>query len=284
MERLIGGEVPRIGFFHMTRFTIAGLQVRGIRHGMAGQPGFELFGAWGDADRVLEAILEAGAEHGLVRVGAKGYSTANLESGMGALAPAGDLLRRRDGGVPALAARDERRLARRQLRLRAASRTTTSRPGTWTTAGRSRSTTTSSGAMRSSASPRDRTAGRSPSSGTPTTCAASGARCWMTGCPRSTWTCPSRATRSTRSTGSAWATPSSVSPSTAATSPTSRPTSRSRRSTRSTPSVGTEVTVTWGEDPVSQKPQVEPHRQVEVRATVAPWPYVREAREHYRSA
>ena len=65
----------------MTRFTIAGLQVRGIRHGMAGQPGFELFGAWGDADRVLDAILEGGADHGLVRVGAKGYSTANLESG-----------------------------------------------------------------------------------------------------------------------------------------------------------------------------------------------------------
>src|SRR3712207_5588272 len=48
---------------------------------MAGQPGFELFGPWKDADAVLSALLEAGEDHGLVRVGAKAYSTANLESG-----------------------------------------------------------------------------------------------------------------------------------------------------------------------------------------------------------
>jgi glycine cleavage system aminomethyltransferase T len=44
---------------------------------------------------------------------------------------------------------------------------------------------------------------------------------------------------------------------------------------------GTEVTVLWGEDPVSAKPAVEPHRQVEIRAVVAPCPY--DAREGYRS-
>jgi glycine cleavage system aminomethyltransferase T len=44
---------------------------------------------------------------------------------------------------------------------------------------------------------------------------------------------------------------------------------------------GTEVTVVWGEDPVSAKPAVEDHRQVEIRAVVAPSPY--DAREGYRS-
>ena len=81
IEKLIGGPVPQIGFFHMGRFPIAGLEVRGIRHGMAGQPGYELFGPWADGTRVRDALLEAGSEFGLTPVGAKGYSTANLESG-----------------------------------------------------------------------------------------------------------------------------------------------------------------------------------------------------------
>ena len=76
-----GGPVPETGFFRMTGFTVAGKQVRGLRHGMAGQPGFELFGPWADGEAVLAAVLEAGRDHGLVRAGAKAYSTANLESG-----------------------------------------------------------------------------------------------------------------------------------------------------------------------------------------------------------
>jgi glycine cleavage system aminomethyltransferase T len=81
VEKLIGGPLPQIGFFHMGRFPIAGLEVRGIRHGMAGQPGYELFGPWADGARVRDALLEAGSGLGLTQVGAKGYSTANLESG-----------------------------------------------------------------------------------------------------------------------------------------------------------------------------------------------------------
>ena len=44
---------------------------------------------------------------------------------------------------------------------------------------------------------------------------------------------------------------------------------------------GTEVTVVWGEQPNSAKPAVEEHRQVEIRAVVAPSPY--DARDTYRS-
>jgi glycine cleavage system aminomethyltransferase T len=47
---------------------------------------------------------------------------------------------------------------------------------------------------------------------------------------------------------------------------------------------GTEVAVVWGEAPNSPKPQVEPHTQTEIRATVAPVPYVHFARSQYRSA
>ncbi len=48
--------------------------------------------------------------------------------------------------------------------------------------------------------------------------------------------------------------------------------------------VGSEVTVVWGESPNSTKPAVEPHVQVELRATVAPTPYVSFARSSYRVA
>lgn len=47
---------------------------------------------------------------------------------------------------------------------------------------------------------------------------------------------------------------------------------------------GTEVTVVWGEQPNSRKPAVEPHVQVEIRAVVAPAPYVDFARRDYRSS
>ncbi len=47
---------------------------------------------------------------------------------------------------------------------------------------------------------------------------------------------------------------------------------------------GDEVEVVWGEDPISQKPQVDQrHRQVRIRATVAPAPYHDFARTVYRS-
>ena len=81
LEKAIGGPVPSVKFFNMTEFTIAGHRVRALRHGMAGRPGFELFGPWDEGEDVLNALLAAGEEFGLVRAGAKAYSTANLESG-----------------------------------------------------------------------------------------------------------------------------------------------------------------------------------------------------------
>lgn len=80
MERVTGAAVPHTRFFHMADFQIAGVRVRSLRHGMAGQPGFELFGPWADGERVLEALLREGEAVGLVCAGSKAYSTANLES------------------------------------------------------------------------------------------------------------------------------------------------------------------------------------------------------------
>jgi syringate O-demethylase len=76
-----GQEPPALRFFHMTRFTIAGKQVRALRHGMAGEPGVEIWGPWADNDAVHGALLEAGRKHGLVQVGGRAYHTNALESG-----------------------------------------------------------------------------------------------------------------------------------------------------------------------------------------------------------
>lgn len=76
-----GTPLPDVKFFHMTDFRVAGHRVRALRHGMAGQSGFELFGPWAEGEDVLAAILAAGTEFGLRRAGAKAYSTSNLESG-----------------------------------------------------------------------------------------------------------------------------------------------------------------------------------------------------------
>lgn len=81
MEKLFGGPPPEIKFFHIGDVTIAGRSVKALRHGMAGQPGFEFFGPWQDNEVVLEAILGAGKEFGIRRVGAKAYSSTPLESG-----------------------------------------------------------------------------------------------------------------------------------------------------------------------------------------------------------
>ncbi|MEU1517557.1 aminomethyl transferase family protein [Streptomyces sp. NPDC005811] len=81
LQQATGRPLPETKFFNMADFSIASRTVRGLRHGMAGQPGFELFGPWEEGEAVLDALLAAGQDHGLVRAGAKAYSTANLESG-----------------------------------------------------------------------------------------------------------------------------------------------------------------------------------------------------------
>ena len=72
---------PELRFFHTTTVTIAGKTVGALRHGMVGQPGWELFGPWDDREAVLEALLTAGEEFGLRQAGGRAYSSNTLESG-----------------------------------------------------------------------------------------------------------------------------------------------------------------------------------------------------------
>ena len=81
MEKVLGRRPPEVKFFHVTTLGIAGKQVTALRHGMAGQPGFELVGPYAEGDAVREAIVKAGEEFGLRLVGGRAYSSNTLESG-----------------------------------------------------------------------------------------------------------------------------------------------------------------------------------------------------------
>jgi vanillate/3-O-methylgallate O-demethylase len=81
MEKVTGKPAPDIRFFNMETLQIAGRDVRALRHGMVGQPGWELFGPWEHAEQVRDAIVEAGQEFGIRQVGARTYPTSCLESG-----------------------------------------------------------------------------------------------------------------------------------------------------------------------------------------------------------
>jgi syringate O-demethylase len=81
MEKVLGAKPPDLKFFNMGHVTIGGKSVRTLRHGMAGQPGFEVFGPYADGEAVREAIVGAGEEFGLQQVGGRAYSANTLESG-----------------------------------------------------------------------------------------------------------------------------------------------------------------------------------------------------------
>ena len=81
MEKATGKPTPDIRFFNMSVITVAGHPVHALRHGMVGQPGWELFGAWEHGDDVRDAIFKAGQEFGIRLVGSRAYPTTCLESG-----------------------------------------------------------------------------------------------------------------------------------------------------------------------------------------------------------
>ncbi len=81
IEKLNGGPVDKLRMFHMAAMTIAGRQVRTLRHGMAGAPGLEIWGPYEEREEIRETIAEAGREFGLAQVGARAYATNTLESG-----------------------------------------------------------------------------------------------------------------------------------------------------------------------------------------------------------
>lgn len=81
IEKVNGGPLEQLRFFHLSWMQVAGERVRTLRHGMAGAPGLELWGPYDSYEKVRNAILEAGAEFGLEPCGSRAYASNTLESG-----------------------------------------------------------------------------------------------------------------------------------------------------------------------------------------------------------
>ncbi len=81
IQKLNGGPIPEIKFFFMDAINIGGRKVRALRHGMAGEPGLEIWGPYEQYEEIRGIILEAGKEFGLIPVGSRAYASNTLESG-----------------------------------------------------------------------------------------------------------------------------------------------------------------------------------------------------------
>jgi vanillate/3-O-methylgallate O-demethylase len=82
-EKMNGGPIPDIKFFHVDTINIGSKKVQALRHGMSGAPGLEIWGPYDDKHYIMSTILQAADEAGvdLVQCGSRAYSTNTLESG-----------------------------------------------------------------------------------------------------------------------------------------------------------------------------------------------------------
>jgi vanillate/3-O-methylgallate O-demethylase len=82
-EKVHGGPVPDVKFFHVDWINVGSRRVRALRHGMAGAPGLEIWGPYADKHYIQSTILQAARDAGvnLQVVGSRAYSTNTLESG-----------------------------------------------------------------------------------------------------------------------------------------------------------------------------------------------------------
>ena len=77
MQEAADEPLPDLGFFRFDTVSIGGVEVNLLRHGMAGEPGFEFWGPYEQGETVQEAVLSAGEEYGITRLGGKSYQTPN---------------------------------------------------------------------------------------------------------------------------------------------------------------------------------------------------------------
>jgi len=82
-EKVNGGQIQEVKFFHVDWIKIGSRRVQALRHGMAGAPGLEIWGPYADKNYIQSTILQAARDIGvdLRQVGSRAYSTNTVESG-----------------------------------------------------------------------------------------------------------------------------------------------------------------------------------------------------------
>lgn len=81
IEEVTDNPLPDISFFEMDEIQIQGVETNALGHGMAATPGLEIFGPFEYHDRIRDAILAAGEQYGIRQMGAKAYKTGKIGSG-----------------------------------------------------------------------------------------------------------------------------------------------------------------------------------------------------------
>jgi aminomethyltransferase len=81
LQTLTGAKLDLIKYYHFAEGTVAGVHCILSRTGYTGEDGFELYHAASDAPQLAEAILNAGAPHGLELAGLGARDSLRLEAG-----------------------------------------------------------------------------------------------------------------------------------------------------------------------------------------------------------
>jgi vanillate/3-O-methylgallate O-demethylase len=80
VEKAAGRRLREVKFMHSADIVIAGHRIMALRQGMSGEPGFELQGRAEHARDVYDAIVEAGQEFGLRKLGGRAVFVNHLEA------------------------------------------------------------------------------------------------------------------------------------------------------------------------------------------------------------
>ncbi|MFZ9837528.1 MAG: glycine cleavage system aminomethyltransferase GcvT [Opitutaceae bacterium] len=81
LQELTATKLAEIGYYHFAAGEVAGVPCVLSRTGYTGEDGFELYHAAGHAVRLAEALLAAGAPHGLELAGLGARDSLRLEAG-----------------------------------------------------------------------------------------------------------------------------------------------------------------------------------------------------------
>src|SRR3954447_18567962 len=80
LDKIAGSALRDTGFMRVGTITVAGHQVHALRQGMAGEIGFELQGPVEHKQEVYDAIVEAGQEFGIRKLGGRTAPINHLEA------------------------------------------------------------------------------------------------------------------------------------------------------------------------------------------------------------
>lgn len=81
VQSLTGAKLGLVKYYHFTEGTVAGVHCLISRTGYTGEDGFELYVAADEAVKLAEALLAAGAPHGLELAGLGARDSLRLEAG-----------------------------------------------------------------------------------------------------------------------------------------------------------------------------------------------------------